>query len=149
MKKLDSGQIVALLTNLGVIAGIIFLAVEIGQNNELMVDEAERARAESRRQSWVLLVENAEVADLMVRELDGEQLTAVEEFRLTAYWMRDLVGYQTAFQQLPREDLLAAGVQFRRFFDTRSSFRKTWEEYRDTLDPEFVQWMSENVVNER
>ncbi len=37
MKKLDLGQSVGILANIGVIAGIVFLAVELRQNNELVV----------------------------------------------------------------------------------------------------------------
>ena len=88
-------------------------------------------------------------ADYWARERDGEQVTAAEELRLRGYWMRDMVGYQTSFQQLPREELGSAGNLFRRFFETSPSWRGAWEEYRDTLDPEFVQWMEESVFNER
>ena len=149
MKKLDSGQIVALLTNLGVIAGIIFLAVEIGQNNELMADEAERARAESIRESMVLIADNGELAAIMLKEIEGEELSNLETLRMSQYWMRSVVGYQMSFQQLPREDLAAMANLFRRLFETKPSFRAGWAEYRDALEPDFVQWMEENVVNER
>ena len=36
MKKIDFGQTVSILANIGVIAGIIFLAIEVQQNNTLM-----------------------------------------------------------------------------------------------------------------
>ena len=36
MKKIDLGQLTNTLANLGVIAGIVFLAIEIRQNNTLM-----------------------------------------------------------------------------------------------------------------
>ncbi len=111
MKKIDLGQTIGIVANIGVIAGILFLAVELRQNNNLMIDEAERARAESRRQSWALLADNGELAAIMIKERDGEQLTAAEEFQLVAYWTRDMIGYQTSFQQLPREEL-AAGKLF-------------------------------------
>ena len=75
MKKLDLGQSIGILANVGVIAGMLFLAVELRQNNELMTDEAERSRAESMRESWALLADNDELAVIMVKERNGEQLT--------------------------------------------------------------------------
>ena len=36
MKKIDLGQTITILANLGVIAGIVFLAVELRQNNALL-----------------------------------------------------------------------------------------------------------------
>ena len=149
MKKLDIGQTLTILANVGVIAGILFLAVELRQNNDLMTDEAERARAESRRESWALLADNGELAAIMVKERAGEQLTAAEEFQLVAYWTRDMIGYQTSFQQLPREELMNAANYFRRVFETSPSLRTAWEEYRVSLDPDFVEFMEQSVVNER
>ena len=34
MKKIDLGQAITILANVGVIAGIVFLAVELGQNTQ-------------------------------------------------------------------------------------------------------------------
>ncbi len=44
MKKIDLGQILGILANVGVIAGIVFLAVEIRQNTESL-DESRRLAA--------------------------------------------------------------------------------------------------------
>lgn len=40
MKKIDLGQAVGILANIGVIAGIIFLVFELQQNNKLLRAEA-------------------------------------------------------------------------------------------------------------
>ena len=39
MKKIDLGQNISILANLGVIAGIVFLAVEIGQNQRSLDEQ--------------------------------------------------------------------------------------------------------------
>ena len=44
MKKIDLGQSITMLANIGVIAGIVFLAVELQQNNELLRVEVELSR---------------------------------------------------------------------------------------------------------
>ena len=36
LKKIDLGQTITILANLGVIAGIVFLAFELRQNNSLL-----------------------------------------------------------------------------------------------------------------
>ena len=36
MKKIDLGQTIGILANIGVVAGTVFLAVELRQNNELL-----------------------------------------------------------------------------------------------------------------
>ncbi len=40
MKKLDLSQTIGILANLGVIAGIVFLGVELRQNNDLLEADA-------------------------------------------------------------------------------------------------------------
>ncbi len=40
MKKIDLGQTITILANVGVVAGIVFLAVELRQNNEFMAADA-------------------------------------------------------------------------------------------------------------
>ena len=146
MKKLDLGQSVTVLANLGVIAGILLLVLEIRQNNDLMAEEAQRARAESIREAYVQLADNGELAAIWVKETDGGELTAVEEVRLGSWYIRGLVGYQTSYQQLPREELEPMTNWFRRRYQTSPTWRTTWEQNRDTFQPDFVQFMEERVT---
>ena len=145
MKKIDFGQTISIVANLGVIAGILLLVLEIRQNNELMSDEAQRARSESIREGFLSMAENGELAAIWVKERSGERLTAVEEHRLGNYWMRGVLGYQTSFQQLPREELEAYKAWFRGLFERSPSWRNTWELYRGTFQPDFVEFMEEEV----
>ncbi len=149
MKKLDLGQIITLTANLGVIAGILLLVVEIRQNNELMGEDAQRARSAATREAFVQMSTNGELAAIWVKEYSGEDLDAIEEHRLGSFYMRGLTGYQTSFQQLPREELEPKLNWFRRGQQASPTFRKTWEQYHDILDPDFVRFMEENVVNSR
>ena len=40
MKKIDLGQTITILANVGVIAGIVFLAFELRQNNTFLAEQA-------------------------------------------------------------------------------------------------------------
>jgi hypothetical protein len=48
LKKIDRAQAIGVLANLGVIAGIVFLALQIRQGNELLQSEASIAYVEMR-----------------------------------------------------------------------------------------------------
>ncbi len=144
MKKVDLGQTITILANVGVIAGIAFLAFELRQNNELMAEEAQRARAQSVREIWGDYADNAEV---IVKDLNGETLTAAELLRMNALWMSGFFGYQTSFQQLPREEIEGNLGLFRQNLETLPSFGATWEQYRETFRPEFIRYMDENVFD--
>ena len=57
-----------LAANFGVIAGILFLAIELNQNNELLEAEAREARYEFRsRDSNRIFLENPRLVELMVK----------------------------------------------------------------------------------
>ena len=146
MKKLDLGQTINLLASGGVIAGIVFLGLELRQNNELLVQEAQRSRAEAVRGNMGVFADNAEI---WVKDQAGETLTAAEAFRMNAMWVGTLFSYQTSFQQLPRQELEAQSIGFRRYFETMPSFRTSWEQNRDTFEPDFAQFIEENVVSGR
>ena len=49
MKKIDLGQTINILANVGVIAGIVFLAFELQQNNELLGAQIQAYRFETYR----------------------------------------------------------------------------------------------------
>ena len=53
MKKIDLGQTITILANVGVIVGIVFLAIELRQNNELL---GQQARIASNEQ-WIASLE--------------------------------------------------------------------------------------------
>ena len=79
MKKLDLGQTITILANVGVIAGIVFLAIELRQNNRLLVAEAEFNQLQHLQDIGMVLFENPEVADMYTRALDGDELDRVEQ----------------------------------------------------------------------
>jgi hypothetical protein len=83
MKKIDLGQAITILANVGVIAGIAFLAAELRQNNQMM-------RAQTRNdiaQSVVTLLRD--ISDKELIEIaakaggDLTNLTQIETNRLT------------------------------------------------------------------
>ena len=104
---------------LGVTIAIItvgFLALQIQQSNKLMAGEAQRARSQYAGQAMSAIAENGELAAIMVKDVNGETLNAVEALRMKWMWMRQMWGYQTSFQQLPREEIEPAANIFRRNF---------------------------------
>ena len=65
MKKIDLGQTAAVLANLGVIAGVLFLALELQQNNELIAAEGRLNRSNQVIETWNTLVTHPELALLL------------------------------------------------------------------------------------
>jgi hypothetical protein len=67
MKKIDLGQMIGILANLGVTAGIVFLAFEIQQSNELLEAQARSDQLVARSASTVLLLDVIDIAPIEYR----------------------------------------------------------------------------------
>jgi hypothetical protein len=145
MKKIDLVQTVSMFANLGVIAGIIFLGLELSQNNELMAAEARFNRLTIATESYTLVSQNPEFASLIARSDESlESLTAGEREQLLSYGVRVLINQQWSFDELPREEI---PIERWRRVAQRGYWRMYWTERRDELSPEFRQWLEENVVD--
>ncbi len=144
MKKIEVSQIVAILANIGVLAGIFFLAIELQQNNQLMEGEARRARASSVQESWTIMAENGELASLIAKDINGEPLDQVDSLRLMAYWLRTLTDLQLAYRELPEDELAPVAARYRSNFQTFPSLVTTWEANRKWFQQDFVTWMDDN-----
>jgi len=94
MRKIDFGQTVSALANLGVIAGIVFLALELRQNNELLEMESRLARTEAyvnrtglTAEEYRQLALSTELADLLTRARNEgvNALSESERLRVTGW----------------------------------------------------------------
>ena len=98
-----------LLANLGVLIGIIFLAVEVRQSNRIAMASTEISVRDQFRANNELVVTHDSVAELLVKAADIDvELSAVEEEKLYGFlyvhintWM----GIETAYENgmLPRK----------------------------------------------
>ena len=152
MKKLDLGQTLGILANVGVIAGIVFLAVELDQNNALLEAEARRAVVDRRTSVHELLAANEQLANVIAKSADGEPLTAGESIQVDAYNRRLLASFEWQFGEYQRGalDLSAeylGGWRIAYHREDRHPLRLTWVEWRKQAPPEFVEFFEENVID--
>ena len=68
MKKIDLGQTVSIMANLGVIAGIVFLAIELRQNNVLMRSQTRSEISQSISDFLVTQANSPYIEDLVAPE---------------------------------------------------------------------------------
>ena len=81
MKQIDLGQTITILANLGVIAGIVLLAIELNQNNALLRNEARYNLHVARTNEIEQSVLNPELGALWFQATEGEVLTGAERRR--------------------------------------------------------------------
>ncbi len=154
MKKIELGQTITILANIGVIAGIVFLAFELRQNNQLM--EAESRAASNNRLTEMPGIVSTDVglADVLVKAGNGETLTESEELRLLSFNVWRHRGQEAYFLEFQAGTVETIPVdmwrtRFRSEMWAAPPPSEMWSEAKPYLGDEFVRWMDENVVNER
>ncbi len=157
MKKLDFGQVIGILANLGVIAGIVFLAVELRQNNELLIAEARAMRTNLRQADTTLVLENPDLGRALIKHRNDEQLSQYEIQLVNLYVDFVLINFQNAYLDSVRglSDYEDIPVEAWRKNFGQDPLPYGWvhmlDYWRETRglggwDEGFVEWMEETII---
>jgi hypothetical protein len=150
MKNINLGQAIQILANVGVLAGIVLLAIELRQNNELLGFE-HRANLNDRIQGNAeIVLENRYLLELLNK--DPAVLTQAERDALVLLGIRALSGLESGYREVRAG--LADEEQLRRaaravWDRPRLNYGMplAWDAFKARSPPDFVAWMEENVVN--
>jgi len=119
VKKIDLGQAITILANLGVIAGIVFLAIEVRQNDASLQQANEMNRAailtdimSSFSEFRYEIAGSEEVTDLWYRGRRDQELSPIEADRFedlcrNYFWL--LATMHERFVLLDEESIAASG----------------------------------------
>ncbi len=160
MKKIDLGQAVTVLANVGVIAGIVFLGMELQQNNELLAAQA-RYNLIVQRADMTDTLREPHVLEAMENWAAGKEMGPGQNYGLRVVAVKLLEMWEWQFNeyragmleldQLPVENW--RGVYSREIFGELGvalPVKEVWEsDISRSLSSEFTEFMEENVVNER
>jgi len=152
MKKIDLGQTITILANIGVIAGIVFLALELKQNNELLEAEARQALVDRRISLAQLVASNNELADVVAKARAGEDLSPGEQRRLYALNVTIFVGVESQFAEFQRGELELEDLSMGGLTNALSgsgfsaNALEFWEAWKNTTNPEFRAFVDERII---
>ena len=82
MKKIELGQALGILANVGVLLGILLLVYELAQNRQMMRAQTRNELSRGLTELLNITTANGELADIVVRANRGEGLTDTESYRL-------------------------------------------------------------------
>ena len=138
-----------LIANVAVVGGIVFLAIEIRQNNELLRSESRQALVSNDVTS---LTANLENVDVFAKLASKEELSAEDQLRLSFMYTLDLRNREFEYFQyvnglLDEETWLA----YRHVIVINHSSdlgRSWWDEVgRGIVDPEFAELVDQLLVD--
>lgn len=141
-----------LCANIGVLIGIIFLAIEIQQNTKVNRGIAIDAIQTGVREQLMAAVENPELISLIIRARRNDELTLEERGILSFYFGATLLQVENAYYQkeagLITEDFFNSlnrnieattrenDIARRYWENNKSNYTREFQEYVDSLPPE-------------
>ncbi len=143
MKKIDLGQTLHLLGNVGVIIGILLLVYELNQNRDLMRAQTRNDISQQISGRLSNLGGDAQVASVKRRAEAGEELTEDEEHQYYLMFvanMRDWenIHYQYRHGLFDEVEFGAERTAWRFLNNRNKAFSRNWCLTRRNYSPEFV-----------
>lgn len=147
MKKIDLGQSIGLLANLGVIAGIAFLAIEIQQNTRSLEVNAYQELMNSIIATNALLIEYPEV-NTTALDVNPELVSIEESIRTNYFWMvtrqGDLAFYQYEQGMLPVSRMRSSMGPLNGQLCT-GAFQEFWARSSSNFVPSYREYMNAEI----
>jgi len=150
MKKTDLGQMVSTLANMGVIAGIVFLGLELRQNNNLLESQARSNLDDNRVASQQVLIQNSGgIADLVFKARVGEPLTPAEEWRLDIRRNSMLLSFESMHREVQTGPLEEGDLPNRLWavsFVSDPGMHIVWSRIKGDMNADFVRYMEDDIL---
>ncbi len=148
MKNIDLSRVISIAANVGVIAGIVFLAFELRQNNELLISQARSNLVSGRATYQEYIATNAGgIADIITKVRQSE-LSDTERFQLSVHWDLVINNWASMYQEVASGPLDEADIPTGSWARALSNpdLRKAWEVRKVDHPAEFVQFIDGLVL---
>ena len=136
-----------LVANLGVVAGLVFLAFEIRQNSELLAVEARGVGEENRMRDELLILQTPELRTVLVKKNALLETTPEEEILYRVFQSTVLNGWQATWLEY-EAGLIDIDGYLARWRDQYwfQEYQGRWQETKHRYRPDFVEWFDRNVA---
>ena len=135
MKKLDLGQTITILANVGVIAGIVFLVFELQQSNRIAIASTEMGIRNGYSELNRGIYTNSDVAELMSKASELNATWSNVESMRSRMILYDIVNVWLSVETACDNDLAGEatceelGDDIRSFVDEFPGLRQMWRDF--------------------
>lgn len=137
MKKFDLGQTIQIVANVGVLAGLIFLAVQVTQNQSSIDEDAQLNTLESFNEFRNFIAESEQLSEIWLKGLAGDKLTPTESLRFGYVCLDYLFLFATNYSRFEAQERRAAQQQLvsvlQRQFKESPGLERCWEQQKATI----------------
>ena len=151
MKKIDLGQTITIFANIGVIAGIVFLAFELQQNNNLLTTQARATLMAARLSQQEAVSRNVGgLAEILVKVSSGDSLTDLERYQISVHRSLVLMNYSVMFREMVEGPLTERDIPIGQWavdFTGDPGLRALWDLVKHRIfEPDFISFVDERVL---
>jgi hypothetical protein len=148
LRKIDPGQALTILANIGVIAGIVFLGFELRQNNELMQFDAEYLYFQNRIFPQVAMLEEGGLAETLAKVDKNAALDDVQRAQIGAYYGRMYRSFEWEHAQSQKGFFeIVTLKRWAQIIRENQYSREEWDWYSENVaSPEFLEFLDQNVL---
>ena len=143
-RKFDLGRTIGVLANLGVIAGIVFLGLELRQNNEFLSAEARASRFATSQGVFQPVLQNSELAVALAEAAGTDPATELKRY----YFQHVLVSWEFSWNEVQLGALDADRIPIQGwagFAQINPGFEEHWRGSNGGFNPEFVEFLDSRV----
>lgn len=148
----DVNNIISLIANIGVIAGIVFLAVELRQNNRLLAAQA-RYSLRQYRSDIADTIMAPHVLAATHKYAAGEEVSPVEKsaalmtaLKVVELWEWQHGEYVAGMLDRGKLPIDSWQLWYHGNAECPVPIREVWESRCKVMNPAFVKFMEENVI---
>lgn len=142
------GAIAEIIGAVAIVVTLIYLAIQVRQNSEILSANVRATNFLGMADTWRIGAESPELNAILAKDRTGESLADGEKLQAFAYWTRVFYTLQWQFAELPKQRMNREMLWQKTPFDWFSSYRSAWEDQREFLDPEFVDFMNTHVFGD-
>ena len=154
MKKIKLGQAISIIANVGVIGGIVLLAYELHQNNELLESQANVVLLQNRIAVTELLVTDDGLAAAVAKDRNDEVLSQIDLIKFDNLHCGTFSKWEWEHRQYQAGLIASANLpvnDWRGLFESYPSMGRLWsdEGFRMRFSPDFVEFVDKSVIGLR
>ena len=149
MKKLDVSRTINTLANLGVIAGIVFLILEIRQLQQQMEAQTSFNYYSSLRSDLAQVAASPYLGGIVAKLFSGVELSEEERASAEAFRSNILNQWEYGWREMEAGRFDSSQFNIAEKTNTFQSFpglRAQWEQQSSSMNPNFVEFMQDNVI---
>lgn len=144
-EKLDKW--LSLTANIGVIAGIVFLAYELRQNNENLEAQARYTIKENRASMNSQIAHDPVFAGVISKARSGSELSPTESIQLDSFFRSNLANWEWDHGEYMRGRLELNLDLYKGFVEAFPQIRILWESSKSSYRAEFQQFMDTELLD--